>query len=140
MEATLHHHQTRSDCQQWDRDDRERSSVTVEQIGAQDSESYNQKYRGDAKVRLDHRGRILPVVGELGDSKKRLYRGLVPRIDAKHLAVDRDRAELVVELPLHHVAELMCQRDPLSIVRGRISPALQDLDQVLRCLQVYRYF
>ena len=40
------------------------------------------------------------------------------RVETKHLTVDRNRAQLIVELPLHDVADLVGQLDLLGGLGG----------------------
>ena len=83
------------------------------------------------EIRLEHRGRVFAIVSELGDAKQCLHRGLVGGIDPENLAVHRNGAQLVVELPLHDVAELVGELYPLGLACRRVCPTLQHLDELL---------
>ena len=75
-----------------------------------------------AEIGLDDDGRVLAIVGKLGDPQEGLHRGLMTLVDAQDLPVHRNRAQLVVELSLYDVTELMGQLDPLGLVKGSVGP------------------
>ena len=83
-----------------------------------------------AEIGLDDRGCVLAIVGKLGDPQEGLHRRLVELIDAQDLPVDRNRAQLIIELSFHDVGELVGQLDTLRLVKGSVGSTLQHVHEL----------